>query len=135
MVKSMALNAARSLITTMPYGLNNRCGLVVDFEVGDNDCPGHAKRYRCAPGTTEFFRFEPRKRAGSGGWRSYGQDVIHNKSVFLFIAGVAIHIEHVDKEIGSMRRAHDIGLGRYVFSEVTKTGKTTVRDFTYSQFK
>lgn len=125
-VKSMALNAARSLITTMPYGLNNRCGLVVDFEVGMENNPTHGKRYRCAPGNTEYFRFEPRKRAGSGGWRSYGQDVDHNKSVLLFIAGVPIQIEHIDKEVGSKQRAHDIGQGRYVFSEVTKFGKTTV---------
>ena len=131
-VKSMALNAARSLITTMPYAINNRCGLIVDFEVGDNNYPGHDKRFRCAPGSTEYFRFEPRKRAGSGGWRSYGQDVDHNKNVLIFIASVAIKIEHIDKELGSTRRAHDIGHGRYVFSEVTKLGKTTVSNL---QFK
>ena len=123
-MKSMASNTARSLVTTMPYGVENHSGLRVEFVVKTLDSKNH---FVCNSGSTEYFRFEPPKRHGLGGWRSYGQDVTLNKSMTLVIGNNKIQFNHLDNEVNMPKKAHSLGFGQYIYSEVVKKNKATVR--------
>ncbi len=113
---------ARTMTTTMPYGIENRTGFEVIFDVGQGE--------HYAPNdTTTFFGFTLPKGDGVGGCRSYGQDSISQKSISIFVDGECIHFDHLDVEINRPKKAHTLKGDRFVFSEVIKTGKATVSLF------
>ena len=66
--RSMAAHAARSLITTLPYAIENHCGIDSSYSIYKG-----SKKYPLPPSSTQFFRFELFPERGSGGVRTYGQ--------------------------------------------------------------
>ena len=84
--KSLAACAARSLVTTMPYGIENHTGISCKFatKFGDEEKPLRS----CRTGTTHYFHFDPSPGNGTGGKRLYGQDVMHLKSVKIFLKSI-----------------------------------------------
>ena len=119
--KALAASAARHLITSLPYAVENHSGLDVAFLL-----PSSNERRSCPSGTMQYFRFEPPQGRGSGGHRQYGQDVTRLKEIILFVSGKTISIEHIDAELSRPRHAHDLGEGEYLLSFAAKEGKTTV---------
>jgi hypothetical protein len=119
---SMAASAARNLITSLPYAIENHCGVNATFSLPI----GTSERRPCPSGTIQYFRFEPPKGRGYGGKRAYGQDVEYEKSATVFIGDSVIEIGHLDAELGLPRRAHDLQDGRILITRVVKEGKTTV---------
>ena len=111
--------SARVMTTTMPYGIENRTGFPITFDVtrGKQDAPNN---------DLTFFQFPLPHGDGIGGFRSYGQDCIMNKSIDIFIDGTCIHFDHLDHELNRERRVHKLSGSRFVFSEVIKSGKATV---------
>lgn len=122
--KSAAASAARNLVTTLPYALENHFGLDVDFKIGIG-APVEQSKRRCPTGTVQYFRFEPPSGLGSGGERLYGQDVLYKKSMQLFLGNFAVTIEDLDDEVGKARRSHVLG-DIVLFTNVEKEGKTRV---------
>jgi hypothetical protein len=119
---SMAASAARNLITSLPYAIENHCGANAAFSLPG----GCIDRRPCPNGMTQYFRFEPPKGGGYGGKRAYGQDVEFEKSVKIFVGNSLIEIGHLDQELTLQRRAHDLQDGRVLLTQVVKEGKTTV---------
>jgi hypothetical protein len=119
---SMAANAARNLITSLPYAIENNTG--IDLSVS---LPGTQKaKFPCRNGATQYFRFEPPNGGGYGGKRAYGQDLEFEKSVTIHLADDnTISIGHLDHEFGS-KRAHKLKDGGLILTHVVKEGKTTV---------
>jgi hypothetical protein len=114
-------SAARNLITTLPYALENHFGLDVDFLL-----PGSKTgRRRCASGTIQYFRFEPPAGLGYGGERLYGDDVLYKKGLQLFVGDSVFELNDLDAEVGKRRRAHVAG-NFVLFTIVKKEGKTRV---------
>lgn len=118
----MAASAARNLITSLPYAIENHCGANAFFTLRG----GGVERRLCQNGTTQYFRFEPPRGRGAGGKRSYGQDVEMDKSLEIFVGDSVVEIGHLDQELKLPRRAHDLHDGRVLFTKVVREGKTTV---------
>jgi len=119
--KSAASSAARNLVTTLPYAVENHFGLDLEFKIQGNS----ADKRSCPTGTTQYFRFEPPAGLGYGGERLYGQDVLYEKSLHLFLGDAALTIEDLDDEVGKPRSSHVLG-DLVLFTNVTKEGKTRV---------
>ena len=120
--RSMAASAARNLVTSLPYAVENHSGVDVSFLL-----PGPREDCRkCPNGSSQYFRFEPPRGGGFGGKRLYGQDVMYEKSVTLFLQDEQIQISHLDSVLGMPRTAHEIGDGRVLLTHVAKEGKTIV---------
>lgn len=121
--KRAASSAARNLITTLPYALENHFGLDVDFLLPGN----RTDRRSCKSGTIQYFRFEPPAGLGYGGERLYGQDVLYKKSMKIFIGDSVVEIDDIDGDVGKPRQAHAIdGQNIVLFTNVEKEGKTRV---------
>ena len=121
--KSMAASAARNLITSLPYAIDNHSGLDISFLLA-----GHHQDSRlCPTGSVSYFRFDPPRGNGAGGKRVYGQDVNYDKTLQLFLPDASIQIDHIDAELGRPRTSHDLGSGLVLLSSVVREGKTTVR--------
>ena len=121
--KSLAANAARSLVTTMPYAIENHSGVMAHFAQGKaskND------RRPCSSGSTQYFRFDPPPGDGIGGKRSYGLDATQQKTLKLFLGGSIIQIHDLDAEVTRPRQAHRTRHGIIIFTDVVKTAKATV---------
>ena len=119
--RSLAATAARTIVTALPYALENNSGFDIDFKIVGFD----GKVRSCSNGSIEYFRFPPPKSKGTGGKRLYGQDVRFQKQVSVRLLNSWIEIESVDDEIGS-RRIHAIQDSLVVISQVLREGKTTV---------
>jgi hypothetical protein len=121
--RSMAASAARNLVTSLPYAVENHSGFDASFLL-----PGPREACRkCPNGTIQYFRFDPPRGKGFGGNRLYGQDVQYGKSLTLFFNDVMVQIGHLDSELASPRRAHELGDGRVLLTHVAREGKTIVR--------
>ena len=125
---SMAATAARNLITSLPYAIENHCGANAFFSLPG----GSIRNYPCPNGSIRYFRFEPPKGGGYGGKRAYGQDVEFEKTVTLRVGNSAVEIGHLDREIAFLRRSHDLKDGRILFTHVVKEGKTTVSSLCFT---
>lgn len=120
----------RSLITSLPYGIDNQTGLPIYFKPVDGD--GFVVKC-CESGSTEYFNFAHHRGNGVGGKRLYGQDVVQPKKLQLSTgkskldgnSETTIAIEHIDKELNKWH-SHSIGDGKVIFSEVVKTSRATV---------
>lgn len=119
---SMAASAARNLLTSLPYAIENNCGINAVFTL-----PGGNIDHRACPhGSVQYFRFQPPQGRGYGGRRLYGQDVEFEKSVTLTIQDAVIVIPHLDVMHLSPRQVHDLPEGRVLVTYVVREGKTTV---------
>jgi hypothetical protein len=120
--QSMAASAARNLVTSLPYAVENHSGADASFSLR-----GRREECRLCPnGKIQYFRFEPPQGNGYGGKRLYGQEVSYEKSVTIFFPDSAVEIDHLDSLLGHPRRAHELGDGRVLLTQVVKEGKTTV---------
>lgn len=120
--RSMAAHAARSLITTLPYAIENHSGIVASYSIYDNPTT-----FPLPTSTTQFFRFELFPERGSGGMRTYGQDIKHPKSITLYVGDTEIRIKDMDHEVNKPRIAHYVHAFRaHVFVKVVKRGNSTV---------
>ncbi|KAL9187273.1 hypothetical protein ACHAXT_001376 [Thalassiosira profunda] len=120
--RSMAAHAARSLITTLPYAIENHSGLGASYSIYDNPT-----RFPLPTSSTQFFRFELFPERGSGGVRTYGQDIKHSKSITLYVGNTAISIRDMDHKVNEPRSAHFIPeFNAHVFVHVVKKGNSTV---------
>jgi hypothetical protein len=119
-MKARASYSARAMTTTMPYGIENRTGFTFMFDAKDGE------KVACHD-TTTFFNFALPQGEGIGGCRSYGQDGILDKAIDIFFDGGNIHIDHVDDKLNKPKKAHKLKDGQFIFSEVFKSGKSTVR--------
>jgi hypothetical protein len=121
---SMVASAARNLITSLPYAIENHSGVNITFTLPG----GSIERCPCSNGLIQYFRFEPPKGNGYGGKRAYGQDVEFEKSVTIFVGDSVVEVDHLDTELGLPRRLHDLKGGLVLLTNVVKEGKTTVRN-------
>ena len=119
-VRAKASYSARAMRTTMPYGIDNRTGYSITFDLDEKG------KHEAPNNTTTFFNFSLHKGDGVGGFRSYGQDSIAKKSIDIFIDKKCIHFDHLDDELNRSKKAHNLGNARFVFTDVIKTGKATV---------
>ena len=117
--RSMAATAARTLVTALPYALENNSGVPVDFKIVGTD----SKPRPCPNGSIEYFRFSPPKSKGTGGKRLYGQDVTYSKCVSVRVSKCWIDIDSIDDEGGL--RLHSLDNGGIIFTQILKEGKTT----------
>jgi len=118
----MAAHAARSLITTLPYAIENHSGINAMYSIYD-DPTQHPLR----KSSTQFFQFELFPERGTGGVRKYGQDVKHKKSLTIYIGKAEISIDDMDSEVQKPRSAHYISdYKTHVFTSVVKRGNSTV---------
>ncbi len=121
--RCMAACAARSLIATLPYAIENHSGLSVYYSIY-----GYAARSQLPTNSTQFFRFELFPERGTGGMRRYGQDIKCPKRINIHIGGTEISIHDLDREVNKSRFAYYIPeLRVHVFVHVVKRGKSTVR--------
>lgn len=121
--RSMAACAARSLIATLPYAIENHSGLSAFYSIYD-----YTTRSPLPTNSTQFFRFELFPERGTGGMRRYGQDIKCPKRINIHIGGTEISIRDLDREVNKSRTAYYIPEFRvHVFVHVVKRGKTTVR--------
>ena len=124
--RSMAAHAARSLITTLPYAIENHSGISASYSIYDSPM-----RFPLPTSSTRFFRFELFPGRGSGGQRVYGQDIKHSKSIVLYVGNTEVSIHDMDLEVTKPRSAHYIpDIGAHVFVNVVKRGNSTVREKT-----
>lgn len=124
-LEALAANAARNLVISLPYAVENHSGVDAFFS-STGSSTGESDRKSCPSGTIQFFRFDAPPGEGFGGRRLYGQDIVQLKSLTIYVSNARIHVVHMDSEIGSARQAHDIGDGRVLLSHVTRDGKSTV---------
>ena len=113
LMKSRAKYAARSLVTTLAYGVENTCGLSLQFEVG-------TERYEVENGSRTYFSFDPPR------YRTYGKDMKQRKGIYICVEGHKIYFTHIDDEVNRPQSIHDLGNHLYVVIETKKVGKTTV---------
>ena len=122
--RSMAAHAARSLITTLPYAIENHSGCAASYSIYDTPV-----RHPLPTSSTQFFRFELFPERGSGGMRTYGQDIKHLKSITLYVGDTKIYIKDMDQAVNNPRTAHYISdIKAHVFVNVVKRGNSTVSD-------
>eukprot|EP00804_Cyclotella_cryptica_P002353 CCRYP_004076-RE/>CCRYP_004076-RE protein AED:0.10 eAED:0.10 QI:4221/1/1/1/0.94/0.78/19/1152/1666 len=120
--RSMAAHAARSLITTLPYAIENHSGINAHYSIYKNPV-----RIPLPTSSTQFFQFELFPGRGSGGLRRYGQDMKHSKSLILYVGNTEIQIPDMDREVSKKRSAHYVSAYRtHVFTNVVKRGNSTV---------
>jgi len=120
---SMAASAARNLVMSMPYAIENTSGIDVLFSLRGDDAVQHS----CRTGSIQYFRFEPPKGQGYGGRRTYGQDMNFKKVVTLFPDKHSrISIDVLDLGHLSQKAAHRLSDGTVLMTRVIKQGKTTV---------
>ena len=81
----MAAHAARSLITTLPYAIENHSGINAQYSLYQDPV-----RIALPTSSTQFFQFELFPGKGSGGVRRYGQDIKHSKSLILYVGNAEI---------------------------------------------
>ena len=122
--KALAASAARCLVASLPYAVENHSGVDVHLLIPSSD-----ERRTCRSGTTQYFRFEPPQGTGTGGQRTYGQDVITKKNISLFVQGKTVEIQDIDAEFSRPRQAHLLDDGQYLISSASKDGKTKVSCF------
>ena len=105
-------------------GLENHSGVVAHFSTrfGSHE----ESRRLCPSGETRYFQFEPSPGEGTGGKRLYGQDVVHVKTLDIDLGNSTMRFEHVDAEINRPRKAHLLGNGLCVFTQVLRDMKATV---------
>ena len=121
----MAAHAARSLIMTLPYAIENHSGISAFYSIGDDPA-----RLQLPSNSTQFFQFELFPERGSGGMRRYGQDSKRAKSLTLYIGDAEISIHDMDSEANKSRSLHFISdYETHVFTAVVKSGNSTVRIF------
>ena len=120
---SMAASAARNLVMSMPYAIENTSGVDVHFSLrGDEDL-----RHSCKSGSVQYFRFEPPKGDGYGGRRNYGQDLNFKKVVTVFHENeTKFSVDVLELGEGPQKTAHRLSNGRVLMTRVVKEGKTTV---------
>lgn len=120
---SMAASAARNLITSLPYAIENTSGLDLTFSLPNET----AEFVECKDGKIQYFRFEPPRGEGFGGKRAYGQDVNFEKLLKIHLEKVpTITIGHLDNELGLPKKTHKLSENRTIFTQVRKAGKSTV---------
>ena len=120
--RSMAAHAARSLITTLPYAIENHSGIRASYSIYDDPM-----QFPLPTSSTQFFRFELFPERGFGGMRTYGQDIKHPKSLILYVGDTQISIKDMDHEVNKPRKAHYIpDFHAHVFVKVVKRGNSTV---------
>mmetsp|Transcript_2476 Transcript_2476/g.5220 ORF Transcript_2476/g.5220 Transcript_2476/m.5220 type:complete len:2925 (-) Transcript_2476:1534-10308(-) len=120
--RSMAAHAARSLITTLPYAIENHSGISASYSIYDDPMI-----FPLPTSSTQFFRFELFPERGSGGMRTYGQDIKHSKSITLYVGNKEISIQDMDKAVNKPRSAYYIpDIRAHVFVNVVKRGNSTV---------
>jgi hypothetical protein len=119
--KSMAASAARTLIKTPPFAIENHLGIGLEFIIPGGD----EKRRVLANGTIEYFRFDPPRGAGRGGKRCYGQDISYTKSVTLFLGNTSVELKNLDEKISLARTVYELD-GKLFVCSVVKEGKTVV---------
>ena len=122
--RSMAASAARSFISSLPYAVENHCGIGIQFNtISSND----GKR-KCENGSVQYFNFDPPVAEGvTGGKRLYGQDVVAEKALYLFIEDIEIRLDYLDRLIAQPKSLHKIGAHGAIVVDVAKQGKTIVR--------
>jgi hypothetical protein len=125
--EALAANAARNLVISLPYAVENHSGIDAFFVCTESGT-GETDRKACPTGTIQFFRFDAPSDGGYGGRRLYGQDILQLKSLTVYVGNATINVVHMDSEIGHTRRAHDVGDGRVLLSHVTRDGKSTVSE-------
>ncbi|CAJ1900990.1 unnamed protein product [Cylindrotheca closterium] len=123
---SMAASAARNLLTSLPYAIENHCGCDVIFSLPH----GRIKQRECPTGSIKYFRFQPPQGRGHGGRRAYGQDVEFEKSVTLSIGDREIVIPHLDGMLGARKDVHNLSDGRVLVTYVIREDKTMVLHLT-----
>ncbi|KAL7469473.1 hypothetical protein ACHAXS_009736 [Conticribra weissflogii] len=117
--RSMAAHAARSLITTLPYAVENHSGINAIYSIRD-------EHLQLPSNSTRFFQFDLFPASGSGGMRKYGQDVRKPKAVTLFVGCTEIRIADIDSEAGNKRAYFISEYETYVFTYIVKRGNSTV---------
>lgn len=118
----LAQAAARALITTLPYAIENHCGMLASFSLNNS-----TSRTAIPSLSTQFFQFELFAETGSGGMRRYGQDK-RSKTLTLFIGDTEITVHDMDESANEPRSEHFIAEYRTrIFTKVIKHGKSTVR--------
>eukprot|EP00934_Nitzschia_sp_Nitz4_P004856 Nitzschia sp. Nitz4//scaffold372_size14277//316//10005//NITZ4_008942-RA/size14277-snap-gene-0.12-mRNA-1//-1//CDS//3329549588//4846//frame0 len=123
---SMAASAARNLITSLPYAVENHCGVDVVFQI-----PGRTDELPCSTGTIQYFRFEPPNGDGFGGRRLYGEDVQYEKYLTLKAGdGSVFSSPHLDLEFDGTLSTHTMESGAKILMYAKKEGKTTVLHLT-----
>ena len=130
---SMAASAARNLVMSMPYAIENTSGVDVCFSLREDE----DLRHSCKSGSVQYFRFEPPKGNGYGGKRNYGQDLNFKKVVTVFHEdGTRISVDVLEFTIrgGAQKTAHRLRDGRVLLTRVVKEGKTTVSLFHHNSF-
>ena len=121
--RSMAASAARTFVSALPYAVENHCGQEIQFSTTASD----DSRRKCGNGSVQYFNFEPPVSGGaSGGKRLYGQDVVVEKELYLFLGSKEIRLDHLDKLISQPKSLHKIGAQGAIAVEVVKEGKTVV---------
>jgi hypothetical protein len=124
--KSTAASAARTLITSLPYAVENHTGMVVEFVVHGED----EKRFSCESGSLEYFQFSPPKGAGSGGKRLYGEDVSFKKSLTLYVEESHIFLSDLDSHICAPEKVIETSTS-LVIASVAREGKTVVSSYLF----
>jgi len=117
--RSMAAHAARSLITTLPYALENHSGLNASYSIGE-------EHLQLPSNSTRFFQFDLFPESGSGGMRKYGQDVKKPRAVTVFVGDTEICIADIDREVGNRHAYFILEYATYIFTYVVKRGNSTV---------
>jgi vacuolar protein sorting-associated protein 13A/C len=113
---SMVANAARNLLTSLPYAIENHCGCDVVFSLPH----GSISQRECPTGSIQYFRFQQQQEKGHGGRRVYGQDVDFEKSVTLSIGDFDIEIPHLDGMLGSRQEVHNLPDGKVLVTFVVR---------------
>eukprot|EP00547_Thalassionema_nitzschioides_P008181 CAMPEP_0194228780 /NCGR_PEP_ID=MMETSP0156-20130528/43548_1 /TAXON_ID=33649 /ORGANISM="Thalassionema nitzschioides, Strain L26-B" /LENGTH=3225 /DNA_ID=CAMNT_0038961301 /DNA_START=77 /DNA_END=9754 /DNA_ORIENTATION=- len=103
--RALAASAARKLITSLPYGVENTTGIDLNFTILQAE--GEEVERTCPSGKVVYFRFEPPRGSGYGGRRLYGQDISRPKSLELCIEKKKIKIENMDTELGQSQKIHE----------------------------
>jgi Vacuolar sorting-associated protein 13, N-terminal/N-terminal region of Chorein or VPS13/Repeating coiled region of VPS13 len=121
--RSMVASAARTFISSLPYAVENHCGVSVELQINDND---KTRRF-CQSGSIEYFRFEPPVTNGTtGGKRLYGQDISFEKKISLFVGSHCINLSHLDSLVGLPRATHRLDSEGFIATDVVKEGKSIV---------
>lgn len=120
--RAIAASAARTLITVLPYAIENHCGKDIRFAV----LGGREIKHTCTNRTIEYFRFPQPKGKGSGGKRLYGQDRQTLNSLSIFVGDSVIRLDDVDSKITAGRQPHILPSNEVILTQVRKEGKTLV---------
>ena len=120
--RSIAASAARTLVTVLPYVIENHCGKDIKFVVhGDRET-----KSVCADKTMEYFRFTQPKGKGFGGLRLYGQDRKSQNALSIFVGDHSIYLPDIDSMVASAKESHVLPTQEVIFVHVVKEGKAVV---------